>query len=35
MAEEVFVFRELFEVLFFEFILLDDGLESFVLFFHG
>lgn len=35
MTEEVFVFGELFEVLFFEFVLLDDGLESFVLFFDG
>ncbi len=33
LAEEVFIFRKLFEVLFFEFVLLDDGLESFVLFF--
>jgi hypothetical protein len=35
LAEEFFVFGKLFEVLFFKFVLLDDGLESFVLFFDG
>jgi hypothetical protein len=34
LAEEVFVFGQLFEVFFFEFVLLDDGLKSLVLFFH-